>query len=216
MIDLELLGLPKTSGSSRRYDTSTDGQIFSVNGSGVVRPMSVAINKGDLLNTEQFRQLLPALIRRVLEATTTHIAQIATAAPFMRPAWGERQWRDPGDDGPLRLGPGRLSDYARKAPFDPGRLSRSLFGERSNVAGIERIFEWSETADEIKLTYGTKVPYATLHEYGGVSRLPWNNRVVNIPARPYFTPAVNLSDQWLTDSMRDAIQAVTAAIEAQS
>lgn len=210
MIDLQILGLPK-SGPSRRYDTSTDGTILSVNG-GNVSGIRLNVPTDGVLNIEEFRRLLPRVVRAVFTAAKDNIAQIATSAEHMRPAWGERQWRDPGDAGPLRLGPGRIDDYKRKAPFDPGRLSRSLVGERSNFAGNEQILEWVETPDEIRLLYGTRVPYARLQEFGGRTILPWNNREANIPPRPYFRPAVERTEPWLREAMQIAISELTEAV----
>lgn len=210
MIDLQILGLPK-SGPSRPYDTSTDGTILSVN-SGIVRGVRLNVSTDGVLNIDEFRRLLPRVVRAVFTAAKDNIAQVATSGEFMRPAWGEPQWRSPGDDGPLRLGPGRIDDYKRIAPFDPGRLSRSLIGERSNVAGDEQIMEWTEEGDEIRLTYGTRVPYARLHEFGGRSILPWNGREANIPPRPYFRPAVERTEPWLREAMQIAISELTEAV----
>ncbi|MCB2022282.1 MAG: hypothetical protein KDG44_15920 [Burkholderiaceae bacterium] len=212
MIDLRVLGLPP-SGPSRTYDTSTDGTILGVN-SGIVRGISVNVSTSGLSNIEAFRRLLPRVVKAVFEAAKDNIAQVATSGEFMRPAWGERQWRSPGDTGPLRIGPGRLDDYDRKAPFDPGRLSRSLIGERSNVAGNEQIMEWQETDDTIQLTYGTRVPYARLQEFGGRTILPWNGHEANIPPRPYFRPAISRTEPWLREAMQVAVDELIQHVEA--
>lgn len=213
MIDLKLLGLP-ASGPSRPFDTSTDGRVTAESNRRVMG-LSATIDKASVKNLDAFVGLLPRVIKRVMDAATDHIAQVATSGEFMRPAWGEPQWRRATDDGPLRLGPGRINDYRRKAPFDPGRLSRSLIGERSNVAGDEQIMEYAETDDTITLTYGTRVPYARLHEFGGRSILPWTNppREVTIPARSYFEPAVERTEPWFAEAMQTAIQELTQYVE---
>lgn len=211
MIDLQLLGLPPKAGPSRNYTTATDGKILYVN-DGFVNALVARFPVADVGNVEAFKQLLPGVVRSVLSATWRHIGEISTSGQYMRPAWGEHQWRNPSDMGPLRLGPGLLDDYDRKAPFDPGRLSRSLMGERSNFAGIEQVLEWRESADEIVLVYGTRVPYARLQEFGGRTILPWNGNEANIPPRPYFRPAIRDATPWFYEAMFLAVNELTEAV----
>lgn len=60
-----------------------------------------------------------------------------------------------------RAGPGSLRRQT-------GRLARSLIGARaSQLGGTEGVFDLSPTNNGVRLTYGSKVPYAAIHEYGG-------------------------------------------------
>lgn len=128
------------------------------------------------------------------------------------------------DLGPNRqTGPGSL----RRGQ---GRLARSLTGARSAQptegavrAAPEGVFDLSPTRNGVQLTYGSRVPYAGLHEYGG--RRPvtekqrgffwgkymrsgedrWKamalSKVLTYPERPYLGPA-------LSDKIGDVRQSV--------
>lgn len=85
-----------------------------------------------------------------------------------------------------------------------GRLFQSF-----NPSNTENISIINKSGDEITLTYGSKVPYAAIHEYGGTINHPGSSKFqvftignktirtnfteahsITIPKRPYLAPAV--------------------------
>lgn len=101
---------------------------------------------------------------------------------------GEPKRRSPDDAGPLRI--------------VTGRLARGLTGARKGGQNPESIYRFETSPGEYRLTFGTRVPYAAIHEFGGMAG---RGHKVHIPGRPYLGPAlqdetptiVNLFDQKL-------------------
>lgn len=73
-----------------------------------------------------------------------------------------------------------------------GNLYRS-FSPKNIGAG--NVFEIRREGDSLVFNYGSRVPYAAIHEYGGIA----GNGAV-IPARPYMRPAIQ---QWKRDNLGD-------------
>ena len=96
-----------------------------------------------------------------------------------------------------------------------GRLVRSLIGTRQDRGAAEGIFDISPVADGQRLTFGSNVPYAAVHEYGfsGTVQVPAHqreqthvfgteldsprtvqvsahSREMTMPERPYLRPAL--------------------------
>ena len=78
-----------------------------------------------------------------------------------------------------------------------GRLTHSLLGDRQGVISFafvsavgrnENIHEMSIGFGAVRLRYGSRVPYAAIHEYGGV--IPRGGVTITIGARPYMRPAI--------------------------
>lgn len=101
---------------------------------------------------------------------------------------GEPKKRSPDDAGPLRI--------------VTGRLARGLTGARKGGENPESIYRFETSPGQYKLTFGTRVPYAAIHEFGGMAG---RGHKVRIPGRPYLGPAlqdetptiINLFDQKL-------------------
>jgi len=158
---------------------------------------------GDDLGDTDFR----AVAREVLGDAAARIGGTATTK-FMRSKAGT------GGGPNNQTGPGSLRQQT-------SRLARSLRGNRSAQgsagsirAAPEGVFDLSPTAQGVKLTYGSKVPYAAVHEYGfsgtvqvsqhtrrqthafGREIAPQtvtvraHSRQMNIPERPYLLPAL--------------------------
>jgi hypothetical protein len=107
-----------------------------------------------------------------------------------------------------------------------GRLSRSVIG-----AGNEGLFEVDISPDAVRVSIGSKVPYAAAHEFGfnGSVNVPSHTRritqafgrditprsvqvrsfvrAMNIPARPYLEPAIDSQLDWLADWLSKEISA---------
>jgi len=157
---------------------------------------------GDDLGDTDFR----AVAREVLGDAAAQIGSAATTK-FMRTG-------GTGVGANNQSGPGTLRRQT-------GRLARSLTGARSAQgsagsirAAPEGVFDLSPTAQGVKLTYGSEVPYAAVHEYGfsGRVQVPQHtreqthafgremapqtvtvrahSRQMNIPERPYLLPAL--------------------------
>ena len=94
-----------------------------------------------------------------------------------------------------RPGPRNLTD---KLYVNTGRLARSFAPfAREGVLRVKGL----------NIEYGTRVPYAAIHEYGGrAGRL----RRARIPARPYLRPAIKRARKELVELyqaiMREAIR----------
>lgn len=93
---------------------------------------------------------------------------------YMRDAKGEGRMRRPDDTGPLRI--------------VSGRLVRSLVGARTGSAGPESIYRVERAAAAVTITFGSRVPYANIHENSGFAG---PGRSVFIPGRPYLGPALD-------------------------
>lgn len=130
--------------------------------------------------------------------------------------------RSPSDTGPLR----RVT----------GRLARSLTGTQTGgVSESVDTFTWENLTGTI--TYGSKVPYAGVHEDGftGTVKVPAHsrtmtmvfgrpivpitvqvrshNRNMNIPARPYLGPAQSDTNERVLEMLTEAILEVMRAAE---
>lgn len=68
-----------------------------------------------------------------------------------------------------------------------GRLVRSITGARTGTGASEAIDEMELKNDVLIVRKGSKVPYARIHEFGGMAGRGLKTR---IPARPYLHPAV--------------------------
>ena len=103
-----------------------------------------------------------------------------------------------------------------------GRLSRSITGAQSEW-GNESIYEVTITNDGIEVELGSSTPYAGVHEHGfsGSVTVPGHTRritkafgrsipatqvhvrsfvrAMNVPARPYLSPAIDRESQYLVD-----------------
>lgn len=73
-----------------------------------------------------------------------------------------------------------------------GRLTHSLIGNEGGLtpafeasSGNETLLQFSVEDGQVTMTFGSKTPYAAIHEYGGVTR---NGGFIR--ARPYLNPAV--------------------------
>jgi len=121
---------------------------------------------------EKYRGRLHTALAKGLGVATKVV--VATAVgQFMRNAKGEPRRRSPGDGGPLRI--------------LKGRLARSLTGARTGSKGPESIYKLSFSAGGVRVTFGSKTPYARIHEKGGTAG---PGRSVRIPGRPYLGPAL--------------------------
>ncbi len=124
-----------------------------------------------------------------------------------------------------------------------GRLARSLTGSRTFTGGgnahSENVSEISTTKEGVKLRYGTRVPYAHVHEEGFVGwvQIPAHTRTIVqafgkplsskktvnvsahtrfmvIPARPYLQPSLDDNTQWVQDELADnMIELATEVID---
>jgi len=65
-----------------------------------------------------------------------------------------------------------------------GNLFRSFSPNRKDA---QNILEIESTREGMQLRYGSKIPYAAIHEFGGTAG---RNGSAVIPARPYFYPAI--------------------------
>ena len=112
---------------------------------------------------------------------------VATATgTYMRDAKGEPRRRRKDDSGPLRI--------------VSGRLARSLTGARKGGRNPESVYELSIGGGEIRLTFGSSVPYSRIHEFGGTA-----GKGAVIPARPYLGPALEEERQNIASVFRNAI-----------
>jgi len=96
----------------------------------------------------------------------------------MRDAKGEPRRRRREDSGPLRIVSGRL---ARSLTGARGRSATSG-GAPEGIQAIEQVGDGI-----VRLVYGSKVPYAAIHEYGGVAG---RRHAARIAARAYLNPAL--------------------------
>ena len=109
--------------------------------------------------------------------------------------------------GKLRRGP--------KLRIITGRLARSILGSRrtfaQNMGGAVESIEEVRTprVGVVLLFKGSKVPYAAIHEYGG---LAGREKSVSIPRRSYLRPAVRDERGYLTGNLRERIQQAISVI----
>lgn len=147
--------------------------------------------------------------RRILSKAAVQIGSTATNK-YMRES-GPTQAPN------TQTGPGSLR-------IQQSRLARSLRGASFDRAAPEGVFDLSPTNSGAKLTYGSEVPYAAVHEYGlsgsvqvsahqrtmtegfGPStnypltvQVSAHQRNMQMPKRPYLEPA-------LEDKMDDVVE----------
>ena len=109
--------------------------------------------------------------------------------------------------GKLRRGP--------KLRVITGRLLRSILGSRrtfaQNMGGaVESIEEVRmPRVGVVELVKGSSVPYAAIHEYGG---LAGRDKSVSIPRRSYLRPAFRDETGYLTGDLRERIQKAVSVI----
>lgn len=73
-----------------------------------------------------------------------------------------------------------------------GNLYKS-FSPKNIASG--NVYEVKREGDTYVFNYGSKVPYAAIHEFGGIA-----GNGARIPARPYLRPAI---EQWKKDNLSD-------------
>ena len=114
---------------------------------------------------------------RIITAAGTAVQLVIarSVTQFMRDAKGEPKRRSPLDGGPLRI--------------VSGRLARSLTGARTGTNQPESIYRVASGAGDVKVTFGSAVPYAAIHEYGGRAG---RGLAAVIPGRPYLGPALSI------------------------
>lgn len=121
---------------------------------------------------DKYRSRIHTALGRGL-GDATKVVVGTSVRDFMRNAKGERRNRDPNDNGPLRI----LT----------GRLVRSLTGARTGSKGPESIYRLTISTGGVTLTFGSKTPYARIHEKGGFAGV---GRSARIPGRPFLGPAL--------------------------
>lgn len=117
-----------------------------------------------------------------------------------------------GPRSPLDMGPLRIVS---------GRLAKSMNG---SVNGNEAIRRMSWAGVRGRIGWGSRVPYAAIHENGGVQRVQPHDRVISqvfgkpiepkavkvrghirlVPARPYANPAVEANMGFTKEAVRKA------------
>ena len=81
-----------------------------------------------------------------------------------------------------------------------GRLARSLIGARQDRGGEEGIFDLSPTNSGVRLTFGSEVPYAAIHEYGGTQQVTPKQR------RFFWAKAIETdADKWRAMALSDTL-----------
>lgn len=156
---------------------------------------------------QRFPIIMQAYIGTYMKKTTFNFDTMKTEEGFRNPNTGE---------GTLRI--------------FKGNLFRSFSRNNDN-----NIFKVQQSGDNFEVEYGSKVPYALIHEYGGTINHPGgqpykiigNGKAVfvkktdpeakdlkktkphsiTMPARPYFNPAVKKfeSENKWNDEVRDAL-----------
>ena len=89
-----------------------------------------------------------------------------------------------------------------KLNIDTTRLMRSIQNKES-LFGNEAIRNVVSTGKDVVATMGSKVPYAAIHEFGGMAG---RNRSVAIPARPYLRPALKDSEQFIYLTLKTKLE----------
>lgn len=85
-----------------------------------------------------------------------------------------------------------------------GKLYRSFEPKKVSNGNI---FQVQKNDVSFTLTYGSSVPYAAIHEYGGTA-----GRGAKIPSRPYIAPAVA---EWQKENLPDFGQKIKLEIIAE-
>lgn len=174
-------------------------------------------------DVQAFKQRLKQASRKFLREAATVIGGRATTRHMRNLLSSESPHSNP------QTGPGTLRRQQ-------GRLARSLPGARSaqttdsSMRGAPgSIFDITVTPNGAVLTYGSKVPYAAIHEHGGsipvtdrmrgffwakhaaTGAVRWKrlaiaaeqNQAFHIPARPYLEPALSGALPKLQDMAAD-------------
>jgi len=93
-----------------------------------------------------------------------------------------------------QTGPGSL----RRAT---GRLARSLIGARQDRGSEEGIFDLTPTRGGTRLTFGSEVPYAAIHEHGGTQQVTAKQR------RFFWAKAIETEkDKWKAMALSDTLE----------
>lgn len=184
-------------------------------------------------SVERLRDRLQTVARQVLRDSAVVVGGQATTRHMRSLPSGESPFSNP------QTGPGTLRRQQ-------GRLARSLTGARSAqttadaIRGApESIFDITVTPHGALLTFGSRVPYAAIHEHGGsipvtnrmrgffwakhaaTGAVRWKrlaiaaeqNEAFHIPARPYLEPALSDALSKLKDITTDRfIEAFQAAL----
>jgi len=83
-------------------------------------------------------------------------------------------------EGTLRIRSGNL--FRSFSPFQ---------SEQGNILKVE------SSREKMTMTYGSSIPYAAIHEFGGTA-----GRGAVIPARPYFNPAI---EEWKKEKLNSTL-----------
>lgn len=135
--------------------------------------IDIRIDSGEVKNLDLFVRSLPGVLNRALAQAAGRVSSTAITR-YMRDATSEPRRRRPDDFGPLRI--------------VTGRLAGSLAGAQPDGANPESIYMLDALPDGgMKLTMGSRVPYARIHEYGGRAGRALASQ---IPGRPYLNPAL--------------------------
>lgn len=135
--------------------------------------IEITIDKRPLDNLDLFRRSLPGVLRRAMGVAAGRVSSTAITR-YMRLATTEPMRRRPDDFGPLRI--------------VTGRLAGSLAGAQEDGTNPESIYMVEESFDgSVRLTMGSRVPYARIHEFGGRAG---RGLASVIPGRPYLNPAL--------------------------
>lgn len=135
--------------------------------------IDITISNKPAANLDLFRRSLPGVLRRALGVAAGRVSSTAITR-YMRNATTEPRRRRPDDFGPLRI--------------VTGRLAGSLAGAQADGSNPESIYTVEEAFDgTVRLTMGSRVPYARIHEFGGRAG---RGLASVIPGRPYLNPAL--------------------------
>jgi len=138
---------------------------------------------GEVLNEDADMQ---EAAQRALTKGSRLLAGAATSR-FMR-SGGTNAGRN------TQAGPGSL----RRAT---GRLARSLIGARQDRGSEEGIFDLTPTREGARLTFGSEVPYAAVHEYGGRQEVTVKQR------RFFWAKAIETEkDKWKAMALSDTLE----------
>jgi phage gpG-like protein len=139
-------------------------------------------------NLDMFVQRLPKVLERALGDASRRVAGTAIGS-YMRDAKGEPKRRRRDDNGPLRI--------------VSGRLARSFTGASEGGEASEAIYEIHTLPEGgVRLTFGSRVTYAAIHEYGGFAG---RAKAAYIPGRPYLNPALRDEEQQVPQIVGTAV-----------
>lgn len=140
--------------------------------------IEINVTGGPEKGFDLFVRLLPGVLTQALADASRRVTGTAISQ-YMRDAGREPKRRRPDDNGPLRI--------------VTGRLARSLTGARKAGNASEAIYEIdTDPTGGVRLTFGSRVPYARIHEFGGFAG---REQQTYIPGRPYLNPALQDEEQ---------------------